>query len=63
MKLKDVLECLCLYDPSHPNYCDECDGEPRDNCYYDNCFYGRDELAQEILNLRELLKLKADKEI
>jgi hypothetical protein len=26
---------------------------PRDNCYCDNCFSGRDALALEILRLRE----------
>ena len=62
MKLKEVLECLCIYDERNPDYF-VLDGfdptPPRNNCYCDNCFYGRHELAEEILHLRELLKLES----
>jgi hypothetical protein len=32
----------------------EVEGKPK-NCYCDNCFYGKTELAEEILRLRRLL--------
>lgn len=56
-----ILESLCHNDPRNPMYEDiwiDYDKEeipkPRqDNCYCDNCFYGKDKLAMEILRLRE----------
>jgi hypothetical protein len=64
MKLKEILKCLCWYDPRNPNYYNPFDAEderkPRENCYCDNCFYGRDALALEIINLRELLKMETE---
>lgn len=64
MDLKDVCDKLCYYDDRSPEYADmlECydeidvKPEPRKDCYCDNCFYGRDKLALEILRLRELVK-------
>lgn len=55
-----VLENLCYHDINHPRWedlhgFDEPDEilEPRKDCYCDNCFYGRDKLALEILKLRD----------
>ena len=53
MTEEEVKEYLCYYDQRNPNYTD---GERKEDCYCDNCFYRRDELAQEILRLREKLK-------
>ena len=37
---------------------------PRDNCFCDNCFNGRDKLALEIIRLREwLIKIMKTSEI
>lgn len=57
MKKDTVLECLCHKDPRNPVYHDlyDVDDEPptpRDDCFCDNCFYRRDALALEILQLR-----------
>ena len=60
----NVLESLCYHDPRHPDYADlhmEDDDdsirEPRNVwCFCDNCFYGRDELALEIIRLQLLVK-------
>lgn len=49
MELEDVLENLCVYDNRNPlKFSDE---ERKEDCYCDNCFYGRTELAEEILKL------------
>jgi hypothetical protein len=45
----EITENLCSYDPRNPNYI-ECGREPRVDCRCDNCFYGRDLLAREILD-------------
>ena len=57
MTLNEVYSNLCSYDESNPLYADiydEVDERPvpRVNCYCDNCFYGRDKLALEIILLR-----------
>ena len=55
MLLEKIYENLCTYDVRSPYYFDWDDKDynsPRVNCSCDNCFYGRDELAQEIIRLR-----------
>ncbi len=58
----DVLDYLCYHNPLSPDYDEEDEkDDPQDKskqCYCDNCFYGRDELAKEILKLTEQLKEK-----
>jgi hypothetical protein len=56
---KEALINLCFFDPRNPNnIIDEFD-KPRtdrkEKCYCDNCFYGRDKLALEILRLQKYL--------
>ena len=57
MEMNEILRNLCSYDKRHPLYKDlYLDDwvdirEPRNNCFCDNCFYGRDKLALEILRL------------
>ena len=55
MDIDTVLEALCYYDLKNPNNMVLDSGRlPRlVDCYCDNCFYGRDKLAMEILRLRE----------
>jgi len=65
MKLEDVFGFLCVYDKRNPCYTpDDMDLEditqPRNGCYCDNCFYGRDQLALEILAQRDALKAVSD---
>jgi hypothetical protein len=54
-----VLGNLCSYDKRNPNseMFDEDDG-PEDECYCDNCYYGRTKLAEEILRLQEIKEVK-----
>jgi len=59
MTEQDIFENLCTYDPRNPLYDpywteDIHTGKPREpriGCYCDNCFYGRDKLALELLNV------------
>jgi hypothetical protein len=48
----NIYEKLCSYDKRNPDCILEEDEEkPREDCYCDNCFYGRHELAEIILDL------------
>ena len=56
MDIKKVKEYLCINDIRNPDFNDIYREDPEDflrpkNCSCDNCFYGRDILAQEILKL------------
>ena len=59
MTKKEIYENLCYKDPRNPEYpswyFDEEDviPVPRSKCNCDNCFYGRDRLAIEILKLMD----------
>lgn len=56
MTREEVLENLCVYDLRNPYYISPYDDdyrEPRGNCKCDNCFYGRDKLAEALLNLMD----------
>jgi hypothetical protein len=49
-----ILENLCYYDKRQPDSC--CDEENKiiginEECYCDNCFYGRTKLANYIIDL------------
>lgn len=58
----EVLGSLCCYDRRNPLWFgdqsyEDADVPPRQHgCGCDNCFYGRDKLAMEILRLRALLE-------
>lgn len=60
MELEEIFGNLCNRDPRHPMFVelygeDDCRPVPRaPECSCDNCFYGRDRLALEILRLKEL---------
>jgi len=47
----EVLENLCNYDKRNPYFDKEFDEVKTTPCYCDNCFYGRDKLARELLKL------------
>lgn len=57
----NAFEYLCIYDERNPNseylimVDDEDKPKPRRDCACDNCFYGRDELALEIIRLQEVI--------
>lgn len=58
MKDCDVLNYLCWYDKRHPQFLDfDRDGRKQAECSCDNCFYGRHDLALEIIKLRKALNL------
>ena len=55
--MTDLLRALCTYDSRHPDYeslywDEDPKPTPQPNCFCDNCFYGRTELANEIIRLR-----------
>ena len=54
----DPYEKLCTKDPRYPMFNDIHGDEdekptPRQDCACDNCFYGRDAMALEIIALQE----------
>jgi hypothetical protein len=54
-----INENLCSYDTLNPSNFEE-DGDrtqPRNDCYCDNCFYGRDKLALLCIEALQTLKL------
>lgn len=55
MKKEEIYESLCIHDIRNPNWCDDIDFpiEPRNNCYCDSCFRGKDKLAVYLLSLYE----------
>jgi hypothetical protein len=53
-----VLGNLCTYDSRNPGYVhfeDDDSSKLSLQCFCDNCFYGRDKLAREILRLRDVI--------
>jgi len=57
MNIESILKHICVHDPQSPyfddlHHYDEQDElpKPRNGCFCDNCFYGRDALAIELLN-------------
>ena len=55
MKIKEVYGNLCYYDNRNPDnnneFMDKEDIPLKKDCYCDNCFYGRTELAEYILEI------------
>lgn len=57
--MDDINESLCWYDPRHPDFDpdywkewgEDAPTPRKEDCSCDNCFYGRDELAMEIIRL------------
>lgn len=59
MELNKILENLCYYDKRNPDCTmDEEDiaerKQRKPKCSCDNCYYGRTELAEEILKLKNI---------
>ncbi len=59
MDIEEIYPKLCYYDRRNPNNTLEPNEKqkPRQDCYCDNCFYGRDALALEILQLKEQISI------
>jgi hypothetical protein len=51
----NILSSLCYYDPRNPNY-DKENGDKKENCACDNCFYNRTPLAEQLVNAMELIR-------
>jgi len=52
MKIEEIYGFLCYYDLRNP-YNTNFENEPLpEKCFCDNCFYGRNKLALEILKLK-----------
>ena len=49
MERDNVIFNLCYYDSRNPLYDGTKMGYREKECYCDNCFYGRHELANELL--------------
>ena len=50
MTIDEIKQYLCLWYPRHPDYDDKRAAfEPRDRCACENCHYGCDSLAVELL--------------
>lgn len=63
MTTPNPFDFLCVYDKRYTSYSytDEEEppkprGEGRQRCCCDNCFYGRDALAMEILRLQQIVR-------
>ena len=59
MNTEEIRKSLCFYDPLNPNghfslWLDDEDFEipSKEDCYCDNCFYGKTKLAEYILKLQ-----------
>ena len=58
MSDQEIKINLCYYDPENPNnnldaYEDEDRPQPRtEGCCCDNCFYGRDKLAMQLIEAK-----------
>ena len=55
MDKKEVYSNLCIYDKRNPFFIDVDITDRSKPCYCDNCFYGRTDLAIEILRLLEII--------
>lgn len=51
--MENIENALCYYDPRNPA---GIGGGKPENCVCDNCFYGRTELAEEILKQQKNMK-------
>ena len=68
MTLEEIKENLCCYDLRNPGNTVVINFTPEEikeegygthakvDCYCDNCFYNRTQLAEELLKTKELLK-------
>lgn len=53
MTKQEILSNLCYHDKRNPNYSG---GVNKNDCYCDNCFRGKTELAEELLKCMDILK-------
>jgi hypothetical protein len=54
MTIEEIKNCLCIYDERSPDYERATEyGKKQIPCYCDNCFYGKHELANELLKYIE----------
>jgi hypothetical protein len=67
MELEEIYTYLCNRDSRSDTFYihqyayaqwEEPLPEPRKNCYCDNCFYGKDKLALEIIRLNNIINQK-----
>ena len=69
MSKEEIKSNLCYYDPENPNnnldaYDEEDRPQSRNGCRCDNCFYGRDKLAMQILETqRERDEAREDRDM
>lgn len=54
MNTQQIKEQLCIYDKRNPNYEEYNKPIKSENCFCDNCFRGKHELANELLKVKEI---------
>ena len=54
MEKEEILTNLCSYDKRNPDYNIDLEDDRDGACYCDNCFYGRHQLANELLKYKEI---------
>lgn len=55
MTTEQIKEQLCIYDKRNPNYEEYNKPIKPNECYCDNCFTGRNDLADELLRVKDIL--------
>jgi len=60
MNTQQIKEQLCIYDKRNPNYEEYDKPIKSENCFCDNCFRGRNDLADELLRVKDLLNSAVD---
>lgn len=57
MTTTEIIQQLCIYDNRNPNFEEYNERiNKHKECYCDNCFRGKDKLANELLRVKEELK-------
>lgn len=59
MNIEEIKLNLCYWDSRNPNGVgvDDEDLKERIECHCDNCFYGRTQLAEELIKLTNLYQI------
>lgn len=56
MSTEEIKESLCVYDKRNPYYTKEAEKINKTDCYCDNCFRGKHQLANELLKVKQELE-------
>lgn len=56
MNQKEILLSLCYHDERNPLNTGDAKPPRQETCLCDNCYYGKDKLAMEILRLQGIIE-------